>query len=268
MPPPKGAAVEEQEVFAPTPRGSAELGGPGTGLSADELEVLVLVDGRATVAQVARSTPGQSPETVKEVLAKLLAGSFIVRASELQSDAIDASEFFSATAPPDFSNASASGAELAKGVSSLQDKGYYVRIARRPSERRKLPQDRKPIVLLVDDDPHIAKLLHTCFKLEGFVPRTAMNREEIVAALRQPVAPDLLLLDVMLPDIDGFDVLGRLRQHPTLKAVPVIMLTGKATREAVLKGLHGGADGYITKPFDMEVLMSAVKTVFGLPDKA
>jgi CheY-like chemotaxis protein len=270
MPPPKGAAVDEQEIFAPTPRGSAELSGPGTGLSADELEVLVLVDGRATVAQVARSTPGQSPEAVKEVLAKLLAGSFIVRASEVQSDAIDASEFFSVTAPPDFSNAaaSASGAELAKGVSSLQDKGYYVRIARRPSERRKLPQERRPIVLLVDDDPHIAKLLHTCFKLEGFVPRTAMNREEIVAALRQPVAPDLVLLDVMLPDIDGFDVLGRLRQHPALKAVPVIMLTGKATREAVLKGLHGGADGYITKPFDMEVLMGAVKTVFGLPDKA
>jgi DNA-binding response OmpR family regulator len=54
--------------------------------------------------------------------------------------------------------------------------------------------------------------------------------------LSHAVAPDLVLLDVMLPDIDGFEVLGRMRQHPALKAVPVIMLTGKATREAVLKG--------------------------------
>jgi hypothetical protein len=51
-----------------------------------------------------------------------------------------------------------------------------VRIARRPSAARKLPENRKPIVLLIEDEPHVAKLLHTCFKLEGFVPRAAGNR--------------------------------------------------------------------------------------------
>ena len=72
-----------------------------------------------------------------------------------------------------------------------------------------------------------------------------------------------MLLDVQLPDLDGFDVLSRIRQHPLLKTVPVIMLTGEATRGAVLKGIHGGADGYVTKPFQIDVVMKAVKTVLG-----
>jgi DNA-binding response OmpR family regulator len=76
----------------------------------------------------------------------------------------------------------------------------------------------------------------------------------------------LVLLDVMLPDADGFEVLLKMRQHPALKVVPVVMLTAKATRDAVLQGLSGGADGYITKPFDVEVLVKAVKTVLGLPE--
>ena len=66
----------------------------------------------------------------------------------------------------------------------------------------------------------------------------------------------------------GYYVLLRLRQHPALKNVPVIMLTGKATREAVLKGLAGGADGYVTKPFEADALMHVVRTVLGLADES
>jgi two-component system OmpR family response regulator len=69
----------------------------------------------------------------------------------------------------------------------------------------------------------------------------------------------------MLPDADGFDILAAIRRHPALSAVPVVMLTAKATREGVLKGLAGGADGYITKPFEMDVLMKAIGVVLGLP---
>ena len=87
---------------------------------------------------------------------------------------------------------------------------------------------------------------------------------EVIAEFRKSPVPDLILLDVMLPDTDGFDILLRLRQHPALQNVPVIMLTGKATREAVIKGLAGGADGYITKPFEADALMRAVRTVIGL----
>jgi CheY-like chemotaxis protein len=98
----------------------------------------------------------------------------------------------------------------------------------------------------------------------GFVARVAANREQIVAAFRQPPLPDLVLLDVTLPDTNGFEVLATMRRHPILGEVPVIMVTGTATREAVLKGLLGEANGYITKPFQIAVLVKAVKAVLGI----
>jgi len=119
-------------------------------------------------------------------------------------------------------------------------------------------------LLVIEDDPDILKLLQIFLKLEGFEPRIASNREEIVAALRAPPLPDLVLLDIRLPDINGFDVLAKMRQHPAMKTIPVVMLTAEATREAVLKGLVGGADGFVTKPFQIDRLVKAVKTVLGL----
>lgn len=264
-PPAPPTLVKDSDVLVSTARGTAYLQGTGTALTANELALLVLVDGRATVAQIVSSASGRSAEAVKQDLGKLVTAGLIARAGSGAPDMIDPGDFFSITAPLDLRGARAAGPEVAKGVESLQQKGYYVRIARRPEEERKRPEGRKPLALIVDDDAHLTKLLQTCFKLEGFATRVAANREQIVAAFREPAAPDLVLLDVVLPDVDGFDILWRMRQHPALKAVPVIMLTGKATREAVLKGLHGGADGYITKPFDVEVLMSAVKTVLGAP---
>jgi two-component system OmpR family response regulator len=115
----------------------------------------------------------------------------------------------------------------------------------------------------VDDDEHLAKFLHHYLTFEGFDVRVAGSRAEVVAEFRKPPIPDLVLLDVMLPDADGFDILLRIRSHPQLKDVPVIMLTAKATREAVLKGLASGADGYITKPVETESLLQAVRTVLG-----
>ncbi|MDP1565218.1 MAG: response regulator, partial [Polaromonas sp.] len=118
---------------------------------------------------------------------------------------------------------------------------------------------------VVDDEPMLAKFIQSYLMFEGFKVRVASNREEVITEFRKQPAPDLILLDVVLPDADGFDILLRLRQHPLLKDVPVIMLTGKATREAVLKGLAAGADGYVTKPFEADALMHVVRTVLGMP---
>lgn len=137
-------------------------------------------------------------------------------------------------------------------------------MARRPAVKRERTGQGKPMVLVIDDDPDICKLLQMFLKLENIDSRTAANREEIVAALRMVPLPDLVLLDVNLTDVNGFDVLARMRQHPSLKSLPVIMLTAEATRAAVLKGILGGADGYITKPFQIHPLVKAIKTVLGL----
>ena len=96
--------------------------------------------------------------------------------------------------------------------------------------------------------------------------RLAANRNEVLSALREPPLPDIVLLDVVLPDIDGFDVLLRMRQHQALKSVAVVMVTSQATREAVLKGLARGAEGYITKPVEPATLIKAVLAVLGVQE--
>jgi len=254
--------IGPREVYGLTGRGQRELRESGTSLSAAELELLVLIDGKATVAQIERSTKKQSAEQVRATLRKFYRNGLIDRSKNLKKSGLD---FFSVTMPLQIPKGAAarSSEEANKGVSSLQDKGYFVRIARRSESGHPLPEGRNPVMLVIDDDATLVKLLHTVFQLEGFELRTAGNRAEIVDAFADEPSPDFILLDVMLPDIDGFEVLGRIRSHPVVKNVPVVMLTAKATREDVVNGLYLGADGYVTKPFEIEVLMSAVRTVLG-----
>jgi DNA-binding response OmpR family regulator len=150
------------------------------------------------------------------------------------------------------------------GASILKKKGYFVRIARRAPARRDVKKGWQPTILVVDDDPDLQKLVRTYLSLEGFKMRAALKRADILIALRQQPPPDLILLDVQLPDANGFDILAQMRHHPVLKGMPVIMLTAEATRESVLRGLQGGADGYVTKPFEPDMLITAVKAVLGL----
>lgn len=228
---------------------------------------MVLIDGRASVAQVIRSARDSPADKVLKILANLRAQDFIALGSGGPYGAIDPGDFFSVTRPLELpQNASLAHPEVGKGVSSLQDKGYYVRIARPVAAERHGKRKRdggKRSALVIEDDPHIARLLKMYLAYENFEVSVATQRSEIVAAFGREGVVDIVLLDVTLPDVDGFDVLSRMRQHPVLKDVPVIMLTAKATREAVLKGLHCGADGYVTKPFEVEVVMSAVNTVLG-----
>ena len=254
--------IGPREVYGLTGRGQRELRESGTSLSAAELELLVLIDGTSTVAQIERGAKKQTPEQVRATLRKLYRGGFIDRSKNLKKSGLD---FFSVTMPLQIPKGAAarSSDEAKEGVSSLQEKGYFVRIARRSPSGHPLPEDRNPVMLVIDDDETLVKLLHTVFRLEGFDLRTAGNRAEIVDAFAAEPPPDFILLDVMLPDIDGFEVLGRIRSHPVVKNVPVIMLTAKATREDVVNGLYLGADGYVTKPFEIEALMSAVRTVLG-----
>jgi CheY-like chemotaxis protein len=256
--------VSEQEVFALTDRGGVQLRDAGTSRSPAELEILVLVDGRATVAQIAQSARNLSPARVSEILRALASDGLIKPARELQSDAIDVGDFFSVSVPERSSAAGdAADSEASQRIASLRQHGYYVSFARQGAARELRP-GQKLTVMVVEDEPHVAKLLRTYFTMEGFAARTAGNRAEILAAFREPPTPDLVLLDITLPDADGFDVLAKMRQHAQLKSVPVIMLTAQATRESVIKGILGGADGYMTKPFNVDTLMKAAYAVLGL----
>ena len=250
--------INSEDIYFLTHLGQSELAAAGTSLSRSELELLVLIDGKATVSQVQASAGHLAPGEVIEVLDKLL------RSEHIALQQFDLGDFFGASAPGEWKGKMPSNRAIARGVSTLQHDGYIVRIARRPPSVPRLARDRKLTVMVVEDEPQLAEVMRKVLGLAGFVARVAANREQIVAAFRQPPLPDLVLLDVMLPDTDGFNVLAGMRQHPMLREVPVVMVTGTATREAVLSGLRGGANGYITKPFHIEVLVKAVKTVLGI----
>jgi CheY-like chemotaxis protein len=255
-------SVSDDDAFAVTGKGNAELKAPGTQLSAAELQVLILLDGFSTVAQVARMVPSIARADLDATLRKLQQARMIVNTVEPESDVLG-SGFSTINVPAGFfSSLSDASPEAEGGTSLLKQQGYYVRIARQMQRDSK--GVARPTILVVDDDADMQRLVRSYFKMEGFVARAAHGRDEIVAALRLPPPPDLILLDVQMPDANGFDVLARMRQHPVLKNMPVVMLTAEATRESVLRGLQGGADGYITKPFVPDVLVTAVKAVLGL----
>jgi len=262
---PAPALAHDDEVFAITGRGNGELKAANTGLSAGDLQVLVLVDGFSSVALIAERVAGMTREDVGVALHKLVGAKMIVSTAEPDSDVMG-SGFSTIAVPAGFFSGLTmdQSPEADGGTSILKKKGYYVRIAKRPQGMRDAKEGWRPTILVIDDDPDLQKLIRTYFVMEGFLPRAAFKVPEIIIALRQQPVPDLILLDVQLPDGNGFDILARMRQHPVLKTMPVVMLTAEATRESVLKGLQLGADGYITKPFEPDVLVSAVKAVLGL----
>jgi len=117
-------------------------------------------------------------------------------------------------------------------------------------------------VLIVEDDDGTALVIEKALHTLGCQTRRARNRLEIAEALGKPF-PHLVLLDVMLPDANGFDVLNRIRQHPKLQHIPVMMLTSLGERKDVTRGLMLGANGYITKPVLPSTLLEAVEAVVG-----
>ncbi|WP_052344025.1 response regulator transcription factor [Kallotenue papyrolyticum] len=113
------------------------------------------------------------------------------------------------------------------------------------------------LVLVVDDEPRLIQVVRMNLELEGCRVITATNGREALERVRNDM-PDIVLLDVMMPGMDGFEVLRRLRQFST---VPVIMLTAKDQPEDRVRGLELGADDYIGKPFDQRELVSRIRAV-------
>ena len=119
-------------------------------------------------------------------------------------------------------------------------------------------------VLIVEDDEIQARFAQNIVMKAGFKQRHGGTREEIVAELNQSPLPDVVLMDVELPGANGFDILARMRQHPKLKSVPVVMLTALASQDDVFKGLSLGASAYISKPYKKQTLIDTIVRTLGL----
>jgi DNA-binding response OmpR family regulator len=115
-------------------------------------------------------------------------------------------------------------------------------------------------VLVVDDDPVIVRLLQVNFELEGIDVSIAMDGEEgFLRATAHP--PDVIISDIMMPKLNGLELLAALRAAPAVAGIPVILLSAKAQAADVQRGLELGADDYVTKPFDPLELIDRVYKV-------
>jgi two-component system cell cycle response regulator len=120
--------------------------------------------------------------------------------------------------------------------------------------------DEKPIILIVDDEQSVRSVLETLLTYEGYRVFLAADGEQGVA-MAAKVLPDVILLDVMMPKLNGYEVCQRLRADPVLREVPILMITALSAREARLEGINAGADDFITKPIDSVELRARLRTI-------
>jgi DNA-binding response OmpR family regulator len=118
--------------------------------------------------------------------------------------------------------------------------------------------EARPRILIVDDDAVISRLLQINFRVEGFGVDSASGWEEVSRHVAEHV-PDLVILDVMMPRVDGFEILRRLKEMPAMREVPCIFLSARAQDEDRARGYALGVEEYVTKPFDPSHLVEIVR---------
>lgn len=118
----------------------------------------------------------------------------------------------------------------------------------------------KARVLIVEDEADIANLIHFHLTREGYQPQIAQSGRLALGALDQ-LRPDLVILDIMLPDLDGLEVCRKIKRDPATRQIPILMVSARGEESDIVVGLELGAEDYVTKPFSPRVLMARVKAV-------
>jgi DNA-binding response OmpR family regulator len=123
--------------------------------------------------------------------------------------------------------------------------------------------DARPLVLVADDDPDILALVRFRLERDGYEVLSAPDGETALD-LALARTPDLAVLDVMMPRLDGYEVTRRLREHGPTTTIPIILLTARVQEPDLERGFEAGADDYVTKPFSPQALGERIQAALGL----
>lgn len=145
------------------------------------------------------------------------------------------------------------------GSQALGTEGFHLVAARRSPKAAVAPANA--VVLVVDDDPPTGELAAAALRRAGYQAAVVNNPRDAARHMSRLGPPDLVLLDIEMPGMNGFDFLARMRAHKRLKDTPVILFTAHSERRHIVRGLLAGADGYIAKPITGTALAAAVRTV-------
>lgn len=246
-------------ILSKTAKGLAALKEQSHGFSRDHYHFLGMVDGHSSVT-VLTERSGLGKALAEQIVDHLLAAHLVhevLDSSQLNDFLINDRPVVSVV-ELDPEEGVRAWAEAQRGIRGLHNEGFYAHNVRPFDEERK-----RPSVLSVEDDPIMARLLIVLLQKEGFEVRHAEDLKSMINALNQSM-PDLIILDVMLPDASGFKILEWIRSHPRMTNLPVIMLTSQVSAEDVMHGLRAGADGYIFKPFSLQPLLECIRGVLKL----
>jgi len=116
-------------------------------------------------------------------------------------------------------------------------------------------------ILVIDDEPDVLELIEYKLKSEGFSIRTSSNPAQILGEIKD-FLPDLIVLDIMMPELDGLQVCRMIRSNASLQSIPIIFLTAKGELENRIEGLEAGADDYLSKPFNTRELILRIRSIF------
>lgn len=250
----------DERIYSRTAKGRAKLRTPEAGLSRSKSKVLELLDGKQSLGVLTEAMAAMDRANFMGVIGEFEKQGLIqLPKDETEIDRPTATVEVTELGPQESVQA---WAEANRGALKLKEDGFYANPGRVAPSARSHGIDSLH-VLVIDDDDDIVKLLSLLLQDKGHVVTSALTGFQGLAELKKPVVPDLVLLDVMLPDHDGFDILAAIRGNSRLSRLPVIMVTGKVDSADVMKGLTYGADGYIFKPFKWATLYECIQAVTG-----
>lgn len=254
-----------ERLYKKTQAGEAALAGEDAAIPSDYRRLLGTMDGE-THFDVIRGCLREYPdELLEEWLAEVEELGFIESSPSEAALDLDFTAYFKRKAASDAPELAQDKSRLdrtAKLASkSLTRSGLFLATERLRNRTPLAKQKEQTTVLIVEDDPDQLALADLRVSMAGYRVRIARSAAELVTEIRTHVPPDLVMLDVMLPDGNGFEILAKFRHHPKLALLPVVMLTAKDDPEDVRKGLALGADAYVTKPYSKSVLAEAIRKV-------
>ena len=257
-------------TYRRSPAGQQILTNPDKTYPLEYQRILAVIEG-VTHGDVIRGCLRQFPDTLlADWLAEMEELGYLSSTEADSTQSLDFTDLFKAAqlaaaqsvaAPLSAQDRKRIERQTSQAAAALDGKGAFLALDRIKNREPLAKTPAEISVLVVEDDPDQAAIADLRVSMAGYRVRLAENLKALREEFSAGRLPDILLLDIRLPDGDGFEILAALRRHPKLALLPVVMLTVVTGTENVRRGIELGADGYITKPYSKKIVVETIRDV-------